>query len=145
SVQRADAFQFPEELDVAPAVIVTSEPVAVSGFIGPLWLTLSGDSAAEYSLDGGSFSNQPTWVDAGQELRVRHSSASVVGGVAEPWVTVGLPNGAAETTAGFFSVTSEPDMQPDPFDFGTRLGVPGNTLVESDTIRLSGFNLPTQI
>lgn len=145
AIQRADAFAFEERLDVAPAVIVTSEAVTLEGFFGPLLLSITPENEAQFSVDGGLWTNEPVSLEAGASIRVRHRSSEIIGGVTETFVTVGLPNGASATTAGFFSVTSEPDTEPSEFDFGIQVGVPGNTLIESNVVTPTGFNLPTPV
>jgi hypothetical protein len=86
-----------------------------------------------------------TTVFAGDRIRVRHTSSPNIGEVTETVVAVGLENGASRTDTVFYSVTSEPDTVPDPFDFGTQTCVVGNTLIDSEVITLTGFNLPTDI
>jgi hypothetical protein len=58
---------------------------------------------------------------------------------------VGLANGASRTSAVFRTVTSAPDTVPDDFDFGAIEDVPGDTLIESPVLTLTGFNLPTEV
>jgi hypothetical protein len=145
AIQKADAFGFRERLNVAPAVTVTSEEVTLAGFHGPLVVTLSDGNGAELSINGGEWTTEPSSVEAGDMLRVRHTSAPNIGEVVETTVAVGLANGASRTETVFFSMTSAPDTVPDCFDFGTQKGVPGNTLIESAVLILTGFNLPTEI
>jgi hypothetical protein len=144
-IQKVDAFGFEERLNVAPAVTVTSEEVILGGFHGPLTLTISDANSAELSVNDGAWTNLPTVVFAGDALRVRHVSSPNIGEVTETVIAVALPNGSSRTDTVFYSVTSEPDTIPDCFDFGTKTGVVGNTLIESEVITLTGFNLPTQI
>jgi hypothetical protein len=145
AIQRADAFFIPERLNVAPGVTVTSEAVTLEGFLGPLTLTVSPGNGAEVSINHGSWTSEPTIVEEFDSFRVRHTSSPNVGEVVETVVSVGLKNGASRTEAVFFSMTSEPDAVPDPFDFGTQEGVPGNTVVESAVVIPTGFNLPTTV
>jgi hypothetical protein len=145
AIQKAAPFWFEEWLNAAPAVTVTSEEVILDGFYGPLVATVSDANDAELSVYGDAWTNLPITVYAGDGLRVRHTSSSDIGGIIETVVAVGLANGASNTDTVFFSVTSEPDVIPDEFDFGTREGVPGNTLIESDVVTLTGFNLPVEV
>ncbi len=144
-LQKAAPFSFVERLDVAPAVTVTSEEVTLEGFDGPLVLTLSGPSSAEVQVNGGDWTSSSLEVFAGDSLRVRHVSSPSIGEVTETVVAVALSSGQGRTEAVFYSVTSEPDTVPEAFDFGTKTCVNGNTLIESDPIVLTGFNLPTKI
>jgi hypothetical protein len=145
AIQRADAFSFRERLTVAPEVIVTSELVTLDGFHGPLIVSISQGNGAELGIDDGLWTTEPTAVEAGQAVRVRHLSAATIGDAVETTLSVGLDNGLSNTSAVFVTVTSEPDTAPDPFDFGEKLDVPKDTLIESDVIVLTGFNLPAEI
>jgi hypothetical protein len=145
AIQTADAFSFRERAHVAPSVIITSELVTLEGFYGPLVVSVSEGNDAVFSIDDGAWTTTPQSVVAGQAVRVRHLSSGVIGEATESTVSVGLPNGASRTSAAFRTVTSEPDTVPDAFDFGEILAVPGDTLIESQVLTLSGFNLPTTI
>ena len=145
AIQKADAFSFRERLNVAPAVTVTSEPVVVEGFIGPLTVTIGLVNGAEFSIAGGGWTNLPAPIEAGQSLRVRHTSAATVGAASETTVAIGLSNGASRTATVFRSVTSEPDTQPDTFDFGQIDDVQSDRWIESAVLTLTGFNLPTKV
>jgi hypothetical protein len=144
-LQKASAFSFQELLSVAPAVTVTSDPVRIDGFLGPLVVTISAGNDAQFSINEGQWTTAPTAIVAGDSVRVRHTSAAGIGEVVETTLTVGLPSGVSRTDAVFFTVTSEPDEVPDAFDFGTLSDVPGDTLVESQILVLTGFNLPTPV
>ncbi len=145
TIQRADAFTFRVRPTAAPAVVVTSEPVTITGFLGPLVVTLSAGNGGELSIDGGAWTSAPSQIMAGQTLRVRHTSSGVIGEARETTVTVALPSGVGKRSAIFRTVTSEPDTRPAPFDFGTKLDVPGDLLVESDVLEIDGFNLPVPV
>ncbi|MEY4581455.1 MAG: hypothetical protein RL701_6158 [Pseudomonadota bacterium] len=109
ALQRADAFPFYEgaSVDVTPNVQVSSAPVIVTGFIGPLTVTVSTDHQAEFSIDEAAWTNSPTTILAGQSLRVRHTSAATSGATATTTVTVGLPNGLSQTQQLFTTVSVE--------------------------------------
>ena len=145
AIQKANAFAFRERLNVAPSVTVTSEEVTLDGFYGALVVTVSDGNGAELSLNGGEWTTDPSSVVAGDMLRVRHTSAPNIGEVVETTVAVGLANGTSRADTVFFSMTSAPDTVPDCFDFGTKNGVAGTTLIESAVLTLTGFNLPTEI
>jgi uncharacterized protein len=144
-IQKADVFAFPERLDVAPSYPILSAPVAIQGFLGPLVVTISGGNDAQFSIDGGAWTSAPTEIVAGQTVRIRHTSAATIGDSVQTTLAVGLANGASSTTGVFRSVTSAPSTAVDPFDFGEVYDVPGSTLVESDAILLTGFNLPVTV
>jgi hypothetical protein len=126
-------------------VIVTSELVTIDGFLGPLTVSISAGSAAEFSIDDGAWTTAPTAIEAGQAVRVRHLSSATIGEAVETSLSIALDNGASRTTGVFRTVTSEADSVPDAFDFGEQLDVPGDTLIESVVLTLTGFNLPAAI
>jgi len=145
AIQKAEPFAFRERPAVAPAVIVTSELVTIDGFYGPLSVSISAGNGAQLSIDDGAWTSAPAAIEAGQAVRVRHLSAATIGEAVETTLSIGLDNGASRTSAPFRTVTSEPDTVPDDFDFGEQLDVPGNTLIESVVLTLTGFNLPAAI
>jgi hypothetical protein len=145
NIQRADAFTFRVREQVAPAVTVTSEMVTLLGFLGTLELSISTDHGAEFSIDDGAWQTTPVTVQAGDALRIRHTSSANIGEGTETTVRVGLANGASETLSVFRTVTSAPDTVVDPFAFGERVAVAPNTLIESDCITPTGFNLPVSV
>lgn len=145
TLQRASDFFFEEILDAAPSSLVTSDMVTIDGFNGPLWLSISSQNGAQFKIDDGAWTNVATWVYAGDAITVRHTASSVIGEATETTVSVGLPNGATRTDAVFLTLTAAADAVPDPFDFGTKTGVPAATLIESDTLTLTGFNVPVPV
>jgi uncharacterized protein len=145
TIQRADAFSFRVRPTAAPDVVVTSEPVTIGGFLGPLTVAVSAGNNGEIAIDGGAWTSAPSQIFAGQTLRVRHVSAAVIGEARESTVVVGLPSGVSPRSAVFRTVTSEPDTLPAEFDFGDQSNVPGDTLTESDVLEIEGFNLPVPI
>lgn len=145
TIQRADAFGFRVRPTAAPATVVTSEAVPITGFLGPLVVTIEIGNGGEFSIDGSDWTSAPSQIVAGQTLRVRHTSSAAIGEARETTVTVSLPNGLGQRSAVFRTVTSEPDTRPAPFDFGTKLDVPGDLLIESDVLEIDGFNLPVPV
>jgi len=145
TIQRADAFTFRVRPTAAPAVIVTSEAVTITGFLGPMVVSIGSENGGEFSINGSAWTNVPSQITAGETLRVRHLSSGTIGEARETTVTVGLPNGVGQRSAVFRTVTSEPDNLPADFDFGNKLDVPGDTLIESDVLEIDGFNLPVPI
>jgi len=139
AIQKADDFCFEDRLLSAAGVMVTSELTTLDGFYGPLQVWISAGTA-ELSVDDGPWSSQPLSVVAGQAIRARHMNATTLGAWTKTTVTVGLLNGLSATSAQFRSTVGKADAKPNAFHFGQTLEVPFNTLIESQTIRLYGFN-----
>jgi len=145
AIQKADAFSFAEKNGVAPGVLVTSELVTLDGFLGSLIVSVSGNPSAELSVDDGPWGGAAQSLVAGQAVRVRHVSSSVIGEASETVVSAGLASGVSRTSAVFKTLTSAPDTAPNVFDFGERADVPRETVIESQVLTLSDFNLPAPI
>lgn len=145
AVQRADSFWFQKNLKAAPSSIVSSDLVTIDGFYGPLVVSISAGNSAEFSVDDGPWTTVPTSIVAGQAVRVRHLSSPTVGQAIDTTLSIGLGNGLSDTSSVFRSVTSNPDAVPSSFNFGEEYNVPGNTLIPSRVLTLTGFNVPVAI
>jgi len=145
AVQKADSFYFTKHLNAAPSSIVSSDLVTIDGFYGPLVVSISAGNSAEFSIDDGPWTTVPSSIVAGQAVRVRHLSSPTVGKAIDTTLSIGLANGLSNTSSVFRSVTSNPDAVPSSFNFGEQYDVPGNTLIESKVLRLTGFNVPVAI
>lgn len=109
SLQKANAFSFPEPTDVAPAVTVTSEPVTVGGFFGKLTVSIELVNGAQFSIDDAAFTNLPSSIQAGQTLRVSHTSSATAGAASETIVTISSLSPLSRTSATFRTVTARLD------------------------------------
>lgn len=137
AIQRAAAFSFYEgdSVEAPYDTVSTSEPATISGFLGPLTVTVSGQNNAEFSIDGGAWTNAPTTIVAGQSLRVRHNASSTIGGSTTSVVSIGLANGASRTTQSFTTVSVEPAPVPSSSPLTT--AVIGATLLGAGAAALS--------
>jgi hypothetical protein len=109
AIQRAAAFSFyeGENISAGPSALVTSDPALITGFLGPLTVSISAGNDAQLSIDDGEWTTTPASIVDGQSLRVRHTSSPNPGEVTTTTVTVGLPNGASKTAQTFQSLTVE--------------------------------------
>lgn len=78
-------------------------PVTVSGITTPIGIAVGGGGSPSYAINGGAFTSVPGWVTAGDQVRVRHTSA----GTAATVVSSELRIGALEIEAR--SVTASDD------------------------------------
>jgi hypothetical protein len=108
-------------------------------------VSVSDGNDAELSVNERPCTPESASISAGDTLRARQTSSAVIGEVRKATVAIGLPNGASKTETAFFSMTSAPDKNPDPFEFGLMEHVPVNTLVESAIVTPTGFNLPATV
>ena len=126
-----DSFSIAAITGANPNSLISSSPVTISGIETATPVTVSGDGAPEFSLNGGS-----TWATSGNVF----SGVSIIvrltsGGFLEERIAT-LTVGGVQ---GFFQVTSRAqDVTPDGFAFADRLASPGAT-VASDPATVSGF------
>jgi uncharacterized protein len=108
AIQKADAFRFyeGESIPADPSTVTTSAAVAITGFLGPLTVSISAGNDAAFRIDGGEWTSAPAPITAGQMLQVRHTSAANGGELTSTTVTVGLANGASSTVQSFVTETT---------------------------------------
>lgn len=121
-----NAFSLPP-MSVYIGEFATSDPVILTGFTGPLPITVSGTGVTEYSLNGGEFTSSPGEVIPGDTLVLRVASSGTAGQVRTGTVTIG---GVATT----MTVTSSQIPSTTVFSQlyeQTLIGVPVSTWFES--------------
>lgn len=91
-------------------------------------------SGGEYAIDGGSFTNDASVINAGQSVQVRHTSASAPDTTTYTALTIG------EYTGTYRSTTLAADVSPDSFSFTDQTNIALNTLVTSNAITVTGIN-----
>ncbi|MGH1484598.1 MAG: S8 family serine peptidase [Cellvibrionaceae bacterium] len=129
-------FHFEDLNNIDISTLVTSNSITVSGINVP---TPIGVNNGGYSINGGPFISSPGTVTNGDTVRLRLRSADTV----ETTVRASLTIGTALDT--FFVTTEEGNNTPTAFSFTDQVDVPLNTLIESDSITVSGLNASTSI
>jgi hypothetical protein len=131
-----DAFAFASVSNVASSTTVDSGAVSVTGINAPAAISISNGG---YSLDGGAFTSAAGQVTAGQQVRVRHTSASAFSTSTTSTLTIG------GVSAGFTSTTEAIDTTPAPFDFVDVVEAPRRSTVSSNIVTVSGINAPATV
>ena len=124
-------FSFEPRTDVELGVQVTSNSATIQGIDVEVPVSIEG---GEYSLDGGSFTNQNGTLAQGQSLVLRLISAEEFGTQTSATVTVGAVNARFEVT------TEARDTTPESFNLASAVGVELGEEVFSDVITVSGIN-----
>jgi hypothetical protein len=131
-----DAFAFASVSNVASSTTVDSGAVSVTGINAPAAISISNGG---YSLDGGAFTSAAGQVTAGQQVRVRHTSASAFSTSTTSTLTIG------GVSAGFTSTTEAADTTPESFAFASVGNVARNTPIDSASVSVTGINAPAAI
>ncbi|MSO46084.1 MAG: hypothetical protein EXQ59_04880 [Acidobacteria bacterium] len=136
-----DDFNFTPQTGVPLHAEVTSNIVIISGINTATAVAVSGSpgSAANYSIDRGSFAAGNSTVNNGQTLQVRLTSSNSLATTATATLTVG---GVSKI---FSATTGGADTTPDAFSFTSQTNMLPNTLVTSNTMTVSGINSAANI
>ncbi len=133
-----DAFSFVDQNSVAINTLVESNSVTVSGINVASPVTVDG---GEYSINGGAFTAVSGNVNNADSVRVRLISSANYSSLTQATLNIG---GVSDS----FDVTTKADASdstPDAFSFIDQNGVAISTLVESNSIIVSGINVASPI
>ncbi len=128
-----DPFGFAPRSGVEREAIVTSDAVTITGIDVAVSVSVAG---GEYSRNGAAFTATPGVVEAGDVLQLRHTASPEFATTRLTDVTVG------DFSTTFRSTTVAADPTPDTFSFAARTNLPRSSMVVSEVVVLSGFNLP---
>jgi hypothetical protein len=130
------AFTFTDVVVGTLATMITSDPIVVAGVNVPIAISISG---GEYQIGDGAWKSDGGMVENGQSVRVRITSASEFSTHVSCTLTIG---GVSDD----FDVTTEAmDNTPDAFDLGDITDSGRSILNESNTVHVSGINVPVAI
>lgn len=129
-------FSFIDQTNVALNTTVVSNQITVSGINAGASVSVSG---GDYSVNGGFFTSNPSLVNNGDTVRVRHVTSSVLGTTVNTMLTIGGVSDVFSTTTGAVDIT------PGPFSFIDQSGVPLNTSITSNSISVTSINSPAPV
>lgn len=117
--------------------VPSDPPVVITGNTLPAPVSIVGGS---YSIDGRPFTNAPGTIDSGHSVVVSVLSSATLGGSVTATLTVG-------GVSAPFTVTTQTvaSPNPNPFSFRSPAPQPPGVPVTSDTISISGNNVPAPI
>ena len=130
-----NSFSFAEITDVELSTVIESDPVTISGIDESVSVSITG---GEFSINGGAFMSGSGSIDNGQTIAVRITSSDNYATSVNTTVTVG-------GVSGTFTVTTVEDTTPDAFSFNAQQEIAPSTLVESNSVTISGLGTATAI
>lgn len=130
------AFSFLDQTGVAVSSTITSAAITVTGINAAAAISVSGGT---YSVNGGGFTSSPGTVVNNDAVVVRHTSSGSQSTGVSTVLTIG---GVSDT---FTSTTAGPDTTPDAFAFTPQTGVALSTLINSNSITVSGITASAAI
>ena len=138
---------FPDVVDVVAESVVSS--VAITGPAASYWgitedVPLSVING-EYSLNGGAFTSVAGVLHPSDAVQLRTTAAPTYPGSVNVELTAGEAGSEASIFWGVTNYITAPDHVPDTARFADLLNQEAGTVVESDIITLSGFNVPLSL
>ena len=127
-------FTFVDKTGVAANAEITSASITLTGLTIQTDVVVS--SGGSYSVGCTEpFTSQKTRVAPGAQICVRHQSSASLGGVTNTTLTVGAGTEIQDT----FTSTTAGDITPDAFTFLPQTNRPKSTVIQSNTVTLTGF------
>jgi sugar lactone lactonase YvrE len=132
-----DPFTFADRSNVTVDTLIISNSITIAGLEAAAPVTITD---GEYELNGsGTWSSAGGTVVNGNTVRVRQMSSSTYGTRTDTTLTIG---GVFDA----FSVTTlPPDTTPDPFAFSEQRNAAINAVITSNSIKVSGINMPALV
>jgi sugar lactone lactonase YvrE len=130
------AFAFAPRSDVPVNALVESDPVTVAGLVAPAPISVA---VGEYRIGNSGWTGAPGFVNPGDVVTVRVTSSSAFGATTTAVLTI------AGFSAPFAVTTVNPDITPDPFSFAPVTNAPLATLETSNTVTITGIDIPVPI
>jgi len=141
-------YDFTDQTDVGLSTLVTSNEVTISGMTGtnvPISATASTPGGisvpVELIIGGVGLGSGTGTINNGQTLRLRMTSASVIGTATTALVTIG----AGASVDWIIQTVLTVDTGPDFFNFINQTGVAAGTAIDSNVVTITGINSPAEV
>ncbi len=135
SDSRPNSFQFSDESTAEPGEMSTAPGIFITGLDSSTRVTISG---GEYAIGDGEFTSEAGRIDNQSRIRVRTQASGDFEGVREVTLTIG---GVSDT----YTVQTRPaDISVDDIDFGEFNAALVDSEVTSNTVTISGIEIPVE-
>mgnify|MGYP000349663091 CR=1 FL=1 len=131
-----DQFIFTDQIEVQLSSIIQSNSVSVMGINSSAPISIVG---GEYSIDGGTFTSTAGFILNEQIVQIRQASANNLATTTDALLSIG---GVNDT----FSVTTiVDDITPDQFSFFDQISVQLDSVIQSNSVTVSGISTGVSI
>ena len=130
------AFSFTPVTNANPGAVVTSSSITVSGTNIASSISVSG---GQYSIDNAAYTSAASTVQPGSSVTVQLTASTSYSTQTQAVLTIG------GTTGAFTVTTRAPVTTPNAFSFTPVTGAPPDTAVVSNTITVTGIEVPVPI
>jgi len=140
-------YDFTDLTGVGLSTLTTSNEVTISGMTGtnvPVSATASSGGSpvsVELIVGGIPLGSSSGTINNGQTLRLRMTSAAVVGSTTTALVTIGSGSAVDWNIQTVFTVDTAPDF----FNFTNQTGVAAGAAIDSNIVTITGINSPAVI
>lgn len=124
-----DPFTFIDITDAELSTIYISNSVTITGITGLIPISIVD---GQYSINGGAFTDVTGTITNGSTVRVRRTSSDSYVTAESTTLTVG-------TYSDTYTITTKPDLTPDPFVFTDVVDADLSTVYTSNMITISGL------
>jgi sugar lactone lactonase YvrE len=131
-----NAFSFTPQTNVARSMVVTSNTVTITGINAAVPISVTGGS---YSVNGGAFTTAPGSVVNGNTVALRQTSSANFSITTTATLTVSGVSGSFAVT------TAAPSTTPNPFAFTALTNVTAGSTQTSNTVTITGIDIPVSI
>ena len=130
-----NVFAFTDQTGVALSSTITSNTINVSWLTAAASISINGGT---YAINGGAYTSSGGTVVNGDVVTVQQTSSARNSTTTNAILTI-------DRVSDVFSVTTLDDTMPDAFSFINQTGVALNSIITSNTIKVSGINAATSI
>jgi hypothetical protein len=128
-------FRFTDQYNIPLSSLTVSNGVTITGLTAQSPISVTG---GEYQINNGAWVSVPGFINNNDVVHVRQTSSANPNISTNCVLTIG-------TISDTFTVTTVQSFTPNPFAFTDQDGLELNTLVESNTITISGITLSVGI
>ena len=133
-----DSFVFTDQTGVDLATTINANSITVSGINTTISVSITN---GEYAINGGSYSGASSSVKNGDEIHVRQPSSSQYSTTSSAVLNLNGVTDSFDVT----TIANTSDSTPDTFSFTDQTGADLDSEVSSNSITVSGINVPTPI
>ena len=134
-----DAFAFTAITDTELGAKIESDSITVSGIGTSVGISVTG---GEYKVNDGDYTAATGSVEAGDIVRVQHTSATTNSAATSTILTIGNLSSTFTSTT---KAEAASDDTPDAISFATRTDVELATPIESTVVTISGIDIPAAV
>lgn len=130
-----NAFNFTDQVDLPLSTLIESNTITVTGSYPDYFIVITD---GEYQINGGSWTSASGVIEVGDTVKIRRTTSASYNTTVSAILTIG-------TVSDTWNITTEEDVEPDPFTFIDVTGALLSTLYVSNMVTISGLSTGTVV